>query len=405
MNDAKHLTHPLSESPAALLPSTQGIASKQKWSPIESAPKDGTEIDLWVPNIHGGRRWTDCFWGKPDHSCGEAGPYCDSDWHSEKPGWVDGVFPEFVGDPPTHWMPIPEAPSVGRGPDEYLAPPGKPNPALSKEVPVGELLATARNDLRFVLETMPKDWFVSPSRRAAHILANVIDLLEEVPVGAPEVSETSLGAKCANIARNNDRNWPRIAQLINELVLFEAPSPLQTQGRWTYFPHPSVHGIGYIQCDGIRIVDYPFRGGYATAIIDRHNASLKDDKKEDLGSETLPASSDHHDQTQKALPLIPLPEGLDFRNPWPTQCDMLEGPCACGAWHRIEDLKFRIENQFYAPSARLINAAGAALLSKSPASPIPAASEVEEEKRKCPDCGGTQFHGARCGRRLSFPLE
>jgi len=86
-------------------------ASKQKWLPIESAPKDGTIIDLWA----NGNRRTDCYWGKPDHSCGEAGSYCDSDWHSDEPGWVDGCFGEFLHvQDATHWMPLPAAPSVGR---------------------------------------------------------------------------------------------------------------------------------------------------------------------------------------------------------------------------------------------------------------------------------------------------
>jgi predicted secreted protein len=81
------------------------------WRPIESAPKDGTKIDLWVGGEFPGRH-TDCYWGKRSHECGEAGPYCDSDWHSEKPGWVDGTFNEFVcteGEA-THWRPLPAAP-------------------------------------------------------------------------------------------------------------------------------------------------------------------------------------------------------------------------------------------------------------------------------------------------------
>lgn len=84
-----------------------GYASKQKWSPIESAPHDGTVIDLWT----GASRYVDCFWGKPDHSCGEAGEYCDSDWHTSEPYWVDGTFSEFLPATPTHWMPRPNGPS------------------------------------------------------------------------------------------------------------------------------------------------------------------------------------------------------------------------------------------------------------------------------------------------------
>lgn len=78
------------------------------WQPIETAPKDGTMIDLWS----NGRRVTDSFWGKPDHSCGEMGEYCDSDWHGAGPGWVDTMFGEFLEEKPTHWMPRPKAPPI-----------------------------------------------------------------------------------------------------------------------------------------------------------------------------------------------------------------------------------------------------------------------------------------------------
>lgn len=86
---------------------------RQKWLPIESAPKDGRMLDLWF-----GRRETNCYWGKPDHSCGEAGPYCDS--CPDHDGWcatdgfigylngADGIYKAA----PTHWMQIPAAPSV-----------------------------------------------------------------------------------------------------------------------------------------------------------------------------------------------------------------------------------------------------------------------------------------------------
>lgn len=44
---------------------------------------------------------------------------------------------------------------------------------------------------------------------------------------------------------------------------------------------------------------------------------------------------------------ILMPKGLDFRNGGQS-CDMLAGPCACGAWHKLEDLPFRIFNQLKA---------------------------------------------------------
>lgn len=78
------------------------------WQPIQTAPKDGTVIDLFVGGEFPGR-YADCYWGKPEHCCGEMGQYCDSDWHSAKPGWVTD-FNDFLGEEPTHWMPVPAAP-------------------------------------------------------------------------------------------------------------------------------------------------------------------------------------------------------------------------------------------------------------------------------------------------------
>lgn len=85
------------------------VAKALAWLPIETAPKDGTIIDVW----RDGTRDT-VYWGFPPHECGEAGQYCDSDWHSlKKPGWICSTFGEFVGgkhNPFTHWQPYPDGP-------------------------------------------------------------------------------------------------------------------------------------------------------------------------------------------------------------------------------------------------------------------------------------------------------
>lgn len=98
---------------AATIRALAGEPQAEGWKPIETAPKDGTVVDL-----HDGEpRWTDCYWGLPEHCCGEAGQYCDSDWHRLKPGWVDSARNEMLddtGDPPTHWRPLPAPPSGGR---------------------------------------------------------------------------------------------------------------------------------------------------------------------------------------------------------------------------------------------------------------------------------------------------
>ncbi len=95
--------------PKRFLPRADAPPAESRWLPIETAPKDGTSVDLWFSGQFPGRM-TGCFWGKPDHSCAEAGEYCDSDWHGADPGWVDSTFGEFIETTPTHWMPLPPAP-------------------------------------------------------------------------------------------------------------------------------------------------------------------------------------------------------------------------------------------------------------------------------------------------------
>lgn len=96
---------------AAMLDDHEAAVGKEGWRAMESAPKDGTVIDVWRPE--GGRDTV--YWGLPPHECGEMGQYCDSDWHRIRaPGWVCSTFGEFLGRkhaPFTHWMPLPAAPA------------------------------------------------------------------------------------------------------------------------------------------------------------------------------------------------------------------------------------------------------------------------------------------------------
>lgn len=69
-----------------------------KWQPIETAPKDGTKIDLWMmpgQGLRAGARITDCWWrnGKWT-SCFDPRP---------NPSWPDSWF--------SHWSPILEPPT------------------------------------------------------------------------------------------------------------------------------------------------------------------------------------------------------------------------------------------------------------------------------------------------------
>jgi hypothetical protein len=85
-----------------LLPSPTG----EGWRPIESAPKDGTKIDLLYPYPRGRAincQWTGALgmgwhWKEPTWKHGELLPETEWDWHS---------YPAME---PTHWRPLPEPP-------------------------------------------------------------------------------------------------------------------------------------------------------------------------------------------------------------------------------------------------------------------------------------------------------
>lgn len=65
-----------------------------QWQPIETAPKDGSYVDLWDAN---GQRWVDAIWGKP-----ESGPMasvkCWCCFHVVWEEWAE------ISNPVTHWM-------------------------------------------------------------------------------------------------------------------------------------------------------------------------------------------------------------------------------------------------------------------------------------------------------------
>lgn len=80
----------------------QGAAQREGWMPIETAPKDGTHIDLWYP--HGIGREPDSYW----HEILQA-------WCREED--TDDGAGAYVtrGRKPTHWMPLPAAPAAQEG--------------------------------------------------------------------------------------------------------------------------------------------------------------------------------------------------------------------------------------------------------------------------------------------------
>lgn len=70
------------------------------WQPIETAPKDNTDILLWNGRFVSVGRWNICeFYTR-------AQPY----WATER-GYMFGVQYDRACQP-THWMPLPEPPKV-----------------------------------------------------------------------------------------------------------------------------------------------------------------------------------------------------------------------------------------------------------------------------------------------------
>ena len=89
------------------------VAPANQWQPIETAPKDGTPVDLWC----GGSRRTDCEWREPtDREYWVHGSDEPSDGEQTigaEPRWfsADG-WPMGFGDKHTHWMPLPQPPET-----------------------------------------------------------------------------------------------------------------------------------------------------------------------------------------------------------------------------------------------------------------------------------------------------
>lgn len=85
-----------------------------EWQPIETAPKDGTEVDIWVKALWSGR----CagHWRIPN-----------AEWNEERGQWIsrfhqDRLPMEYTNEGPdrksarvvTHWMPLPDPPKAAQ---------------------------------------------------------------------------------------------------------------------------------------------------------------------------------------------------------------------------------------------------------------------------------------------------
>lgn len=68
------------------------ILRKAEWRPIETAPKDGTEVLVFEPSREGVQAWL------------------GSGWFDNSLGWLDNARSSLHLNP-THWMPLPESPA------------------------------------------------------------------------------------------------------------------------------------------------------------------------------------------------------------------------------------------------------------------------------------------------------
>jgi hypothetical protein len=79
----------------------EAILKLADWQSIDTAPKDGTTIDLWV----NGDRAANCFWFLGWEPIDEDDKPHWRQRYSEAPGSSEPLDAE-----PTHWMPLPPAP-------------------------------------------------------------------------------------------------------------------------------------------------------------------------------------------------------------------------------------------------------------------------------------------------------
>lgn len=82
---------PASDGVPAFGETVTPLVAEREWMPIETAPKDGRSVLLWIPSSES--------WYYRNTICGR--------WVGEYQGWS---IPGISGLLPTHWMSLPEPP-------------------------------------------------------------------------------------------------------------------------------------------------------------------------------------------------------------------------------------------------------------------------------------------------------
>jgi hypothetical protein len=94
---------PVQITPRSFTPPPFHSQAESQWQPIETAPIDGTRIDLWCDNA----RLVDCLFCVPTHNPAfgrKPASWCMEEWD----GWRTLLKP--IDMEPTYWMPTPPPP-------------------------------------------------------------------------------------------------------------------------------------------------------------------------------------------------------------------------------------------------------------------------------------------------------
>jgi len=83
-----------------------------KWQPIETAPRDGTKIDVFMD----GKRFTDVFWDYSYYIDSEGLKVVDDYWKGWRKDGETGMsytpnYLDNMGKAVSHWMPLPITPT------------------------------------------------------------------------------------------------------------------------------------------------------------------------------------------------------------------------------------------------------------------------------------------------------